>query len=129
MCLIFVFVCEQRSAYDMRISDCSSDVCSSDLVGASYQTISTPAGAGVPSEALSVVLWPELMFTSACTCGVAGASPTVTVTTLASAGRFSQTPVPSTVTDRKSVVEGKSVSVRVDLGGRRIIKKKNKKKR
>src|SRR3546814_20951621 len=28
--------------------------------------------------------------------------------------------------DRKSVVEGKSVSVRVDLGGRRIIKQKNK---
>src|SRR3546814_13720487 len=27
--------------------------------------------------------------------------------------------------DRKSVVEGKSVSVRVDLGGRRIIKKKH----
>src|SRR3546814_16534516 len=27
-------------------------------------------------------------------------------------------------TDRKSVVKGKSVSVRVDLGGRRIIKKK-----
>src|SRR3546814_14077035 len=26
--------------------------------------------------------------------------------------------------DRKSVVQGKSVSVRVDLGGRRIIKKK-----
>src|SRR3546814_15486979 len=29
--------------------------------------------------------------------------------------------------DRKSVVEGKSVSVRVDLGGRRILKKKTKK--
>src|SRR3546814_19721048 len=29
---------------------------------------------------------------------------------------------------RKSVVEGKSVSVRVDLGGRRIIKKKKKNK-
>src|SRR3546814_15146244 len=28
--------------------------------------------------------------------------------------------------DRKSVVEGKSVSDRVDLGGRRLIKKKNK---
>src|SRR3546814_2963624 len=27
--------------------------------------------------------------------------------------------------DRKSVVKGKSVSVRVDLGGRRIIKKQN----
>src|SRR3546814_18614916 len=31
--------------------------------------------------------------------------------------------------DRKSVVEGKSVSVRVDLGGRRIIKKKKKTKK
>src|SRR3546814_11498632 len=30
--------------------------------------------------------------------------------------------------DRKSVVEGKSVSVRVDLGGRSIIKKKTKRK-
>src|SRR3546814_14272566 len=31
--------------------------------------------------------------------------------------------------ERKRVVEGKSVSVRVDLGGRRIIKKKRKNKR
>src|SRR3546814_14425843 len=31
--------------------------------------------------------------------------------------------------DRKSVVSGKSVSVRVDLGGRRIIKKNKKKSR
>src|SRR3546814_13527550 len=31
--------------------------------------------------------------------------------------------------DRKSVVEGKSVSVRVDLGGRRIIKKTKKQQR
>src|SRR3546814_11134258 len=31
----------------------------------------------------------------------------------------------SSLLDRKSVVEGKSVSVRVDLGGRRSIKKKN----
>src|SRR3546814_19206690 len=30
------------------------------------------------------------------------------------------------ITDRKSVVEGKRVSVRVDLGGGRIIKKKTK---
>src|SRR3546814_11871979 len=29
------------------------------------------------------------------------------------------------LTDRKSVVSGKSVSVRVDIGGRRIITKKN----
>src|SRR3546814_16407852 len=32
------------------------------------------------------------------------------------------------VEERKSVVEGQSVSVRVELGGRRIIKKKTKKK-
>src|SRR3546814_18481972 len=32
---------------------------------------------------------------------------------------------PREARDRKSVVEGKSVSVRVDLGGRRIIKKKH----
>src|SRR3546814_14703997 len=32
------------------------------------------------------------------------------------------------ISDRKSVVSGTSVSVRVDLGGRRIIKKKNKNK-
>src|SRR3546814_12597193 len=33
---------------------------------------------------------------------------------------------PLCAADRKSVVEGKRVSVRLDLGGRRIIKKKNK---
>src|SRR3546814_15624916 len=36
-------------------------------------------------------------------------------------------PVPRDTADRKSVVLGKSVSVRVDLGGRRLIKKKKKK--
>src|SRR3546814_3587980 len=30
MCVVFFFV-KQKTAYDMRISDCSSDVCSSDL--------------------------------------------------------------------------------------------------
>src|SRR3546814_12641534 len=34
---------------------------------------------------------------------------------------------PHTALDRKRVGKGKSVAVRVDLGGRRIIKKKNKK--
>src|SRR3546814_12343661 len=34
---------------------------------------------------------------------------------------------PATKEDRKSVVKGKSVSVRVDLGGRRFIKKKKNK--
>src|SRR3546814_18310051 len=32
---------------------------------------------------------------------------------------------PGSIGDRKSVVSGKSVSARVDLGGRRVLKKKN----
>src|SRR3546814_13958402 len=35
---------------------------------------------------------------------------------------------PPPLRDRKSVVSGKSVAVRVDLGGRRVIKKKTKKR-
>src|SRR3546814_9540553 len=31
--MLFVFFFKQKTAYDMRISDWSSDVCSSDLVG------------------------------------------------------------------------------------------------
>src|SRR3546814_1478246 len=31
MCLVFVFFFKQKTAYEMRISDWSSDVCSSDL--------------------------------------------------------------------------------------------------
>src|SRR3546814_2524200 len=31
MCLIFLFFFKQKTAYEMRISDWSSDVCSSDL--------------------------------------------------------------------------------------------------
>src|SRR3546814_19494664 len=44
--------------------------------------------------------------------------------------RFTQNPgkTSSIAVDRKSVMSGKRVYVRVDLGGRRIIKKKNKKK-
>src|SRR3546814_3754734 len=36
MCLMFFFF-KQKTAYEMRISDWSSDVCSSDLVGLSTQ--------------------------------------------------------------------------------------------
>src|SRR3546814_5045598 len=30
-CLTYIFFFKQKTAYEMRISDCSSDVCSSDL--------------------------------------------------------------------------------------------------
>src|SRR3546814_1990861 len=34
MCCILFFFFKQKTAYEMRISDWSSDVCSSDLIGA-----------------------------------------------------------------------------------------------
>src|SRR3546814_6295321 len=34
-----VFFFKQKTAYEMRISDCSSDVCSSDLQGVEAQTV------------------------------------------------------------------------------------------
>src|SRR3546814_3359182 len=64
MCLVFdVFVVchlffffNQKTAYDVRISVCSSDVCSSDLPRAWW-----PIGAGIAAAlALVVVLWPGL---------------------------------------------------------------------
>src|SRR3546814_11449897 len=102
----------------MRISDWSSDVCSSDLL----------AHGGGQAE-----------------CGqVAGAAPAQLriVGNLVSRGglveqqRFDVQAVMAEHVgerrkrlrvDRKSVVEGKSVSVRVDLGGRRIINQKHNK--
>src|SRR3546814_17352475 len=76
----------------MRISDWSSDVCSSDL--------DTGVGAAI---ACGSQKWNG-------NCALLVRAPRKI---RHSAGR-----------DRKSVVSGKSVSVRVDLGGRRIIKKK-----
>src|SRR3546814_15989174 len=51
-------------------------------------------------------------------CGLAGRSPG------ASAARGGSGASNTVTVDRKSVVEGRRVSVRVDLGGRRIIKQK-----
>src|SRR3546814_11557369 len=78
----------------MRISDWSSDVCSSDLGGRNVSVGDSSAG-------------------------VRGGW--VRVDICSDSDRPWRLPA-----DRKSVVEGKSVSVRVDLGGRRSIKKKNK---
>src|SRR3546814_19757534 len=86
------------TAYEMRISDWSSDVCSSDLC--CRGRCSTRLLRGVGERRIGVD-------------GVVDAGSVAHVPRR----RF---PAP----DRKSVVSGKSVSVRVDLGGRRVIKKK-----
>src|SRR3546814_2665894 len=40
--LLFFFFFKQKTAYEMRISDWSSDVCSSDLLTTSVSTLPTP---------------------------------------------------------------------------------------
>src|SRR3546814_12718994 len=112
----------------MRISDWSSDVCSSDLrrgrvlllerhtqgnpipldrpcslpvQSAGVNAVIVPP---VPSQSRSKDTWSPIL-TAVSSAG--GASKAIVI-----AGRWR---------DRKSVVEGKSVSVRVDLGGRRHI--------
>src|SRR3546814_11433221 len=88
----------------MRISDWSSDVCSSDLLAgeARYLCPSRPPGCRSP--------------------GLAANAP---ASARRGAGEADPRRQPQSG-DRKSVGQGKSVSVRVDLGGRRIIKKKTK---
>src|SRR3546814_7920620 len=43
MCLVVVFFFKQKTAYEMRISDWSSDVCSSDLAKRRRRTCAGPA--------------------------------------------------------------------------------------
>src|SRR3546814_11134486 len=99
----FFFFFKQKTAYDMRISDWSSDVCSSDLLRSVERGTRAAAQRDRP-PALRPDRDRQFGF-----------------------GRRRLYRLRDRA-DRKSVVSGKSVSVRVDLGGRRIIKKKNQSK-
>src|SRR3546814_16320596 len=96
----------------MRISDWSSDVCSSDLgiFGLSYDAEVTPFTEG-----------------DTLTGGTSGATGTIVrAIDNGATGVIWLRDVTGTFEDkdRKSVEKGMSVSVRVDLGGRSIIKKR-----
>src|SRR3546814_13703317 len=65
MCLFFF---KQKTAYEMRISDWSSDVCSSDLLGEAavrrgvafgHGAAFSSAGAGAIMAITSAALWPD----------------------------------------------------------------------
>src|SRR3546814_19770983 len=113
------FCFKQKTAYEMRISDWSAEVCSSDLllarpvfghdgrIGGQHLVDHGADGAGVAD----LLQAPRLDD---------GVGPAAVL-----AGPHGREHV---ARDRKSVVKGKSVAVRVDLGGRRIIKNHNKKK-
>src|SRR3546814_20316296 len=107
----------------MRIRDWSSDVCSSDLRTGRCGPSSYPA-----ATETTALRWREMRISTPSTrrdrraktrrqCLYPG--PLVSIKGYCPA-RFQA--------DRKSVVSGKSVSERGDLGGRRIIKKKKQKK-
>src|SRR3546814_14912210 len=106
--VIRFFFFKQKTAYEMRISDWSSDVCSSDLAR--------------PCRRLSAfgrqARCPEPRFAACDRSGFATGWSRLRRSRSAT-GRPSKAP-----TDRKSVVQGKSVQVRVDLGGRGLIKNK-----
>src|SRR3546814_18951756 len=109
--LVFFFFVKQKTAYEMRISDWSSDVCSSDLL--------QPAPHALHVRPVFVAaLGGEVAF-------LAGDHGDVHD----HQGRHQQPEHPAAVDpfrqDRKRVVRGKRVSGRVELRGGRIYKKNN----
>src|SRR3546814_14370739 len=119
---ILFFFFKQKTAYEMRISDWSSDVCSSDLISAA----ATPFRAGWRSHRHGPagpfggeVGKPDSLY--------AGGHDPFQPDGLSH--RFHDQPCDNTLRrvrapDRKSAVSGQSVSVRVEFGGRRLPKNK-----
>src|SRR3546814_12388748 len=110
------FFFKQKSAYEMRISDWSSDVCSSDL--REKRSAGCPCATGDAAPSAPSVRRRSRAGASA-TAGTAGRGAGTCRPPSGPAHRAS-----ACKTERKSVGEGKSVTVSVDLGGRRIIQKK-----
>src|SRR3546814_6767028 len=106
---VHVFFSKQQTAYDMRISDGSSDVCSSDLAAAHRLDI---------LDAQRLLAHPAVHLQ--CPDGADDHGGGRREAGLAALD------VEELLGDRKSVVWGKRVSVRVDLADRRILKKKRK---
>src|SRR3546814_19969506 len=101
MCIFFF---KQKTAYEMRISDWSSDVCSSDL-----------------AEGIAQV---DDQLGSALRLAPAGLLADAHQEMQRQRDAAAEQDGSQRQLDRKTVVSGKSVLVRVDIGGRRIIKKK-----
>src|SRR3546814_16925198 len=114
---MFFFFFKQKTAYEMRISDWSSDVCSSDLCRVRcHALLLVLARANRPSIGL-----PEIPPMGMLSGSPEQEAPMSTTSTYTVTGM--------NCGDRKSVVWGKSVSVRVELGGSRIINKKKTRQR
>src|SRR3546814_20635964 len=140
-CTVCFFVFKQKTAYEMRISDGSSDVCSSDRrVGEGF-TLGPVAITSIEGIRRTALIQPGSLYESKYRIRIApGADARATGKALKGAfpaagfeikDRDRAAPGTSRVfdrmgqflsLDRKSVVSGQSVSVRVAPGGRRTIK-------
>src|SRR3546814_14205826 len=143
-----VFFFKQKKAYWMRISDWSSDVCSSDLLCANATaTAATPAAPRRSTPAPAAVKWHPQGGANAARSSQTPvrsaqrpdppAPASISAATPPATSTFRQPPdktrAPATpaddecvagetrarTTDRNRLVQGKSVSVRVEPGGRR----------
>src|SRR3546814_20383226 len=123
MCIMFsLVVCcfKQQTAYELRISDWSSDVCSSDLrPGHLRFDYDPPSPVLIIANGLSLLYYDEEL--KEATFLPLWETPLWFL--IREEVRFGEN-VDIVAIDRKRVVEGKSVSVGGDLGGRGIIKKK-----
>src|SRR3546814_10998961 len=142
MCSYVIFFCKQKTAYEMRISDWSSDVCSSDLLiwalaaGLAHKMISilpppietriieelkTPDEPPPPPPPPALDL-PPPPFVPPPAINIATPAPKHAIRTPRKAPAATQAPSirpPQVRGDRKRAVDGKSVTGRVDLGVRR----------
>src|SRR3546814_12575330 len=128
MCVFFFFF-KQKTAYEMRISDWSSDVCSSDLLVdriCHSSLMIADFRNGTFGENLTI--WSCHFTARFGAASISGAKALVRTPNVTRHDYVSGRPdtVHWISIDRKRGVLGKSVSVRVELGGRRLIKKKNK---
>src|SRR3546814_4768510 len=125
----FFFFFKQNTAYEWRISDWSSDVCSSDLVSSVDGGVPLWSGQHGLHRATDGLGDPLLLFStqqlqlgqhSSSVCARLGLLVGVLVAVMSTSIARDLVSAPAAI-DRQSVVWGKSVSVRVDTGGRRCI--------
>src|SRR3546814_11668608 len=122
-----LFFFKQKTAYEMRISDWSSDVCSSDLRKAYLDYIAkTLELTGVSAAEAKTQADQVMAFETRL--AAASLAP-VELRTPANQYHFVSVAEADKITpqDRKRVGEGKRVYIRVNLGGRGIINQKKKK--
>src|SRR3546814_7541202 len=133
MLYVIFFFFKQKTAYEMRISDWSSDVCSSDLAGCRRLLAGDRAaqGGGAVHRADRLPRHQEGRPESRADRAIRPVAVPHAVpgrrtrrSGYSALGRGQPAPAGDrslVAADRKSVVSGTSVSVRVDIGGRRLI--------